>query len=258
MGRKLAIGLVIIVVIGAGLALSGGRVHLKLGEHHAGIGKHIGHHGRRGGMERTINVSGTGAVVTLPDRVHISVGVRSFGKEAADALDVNNTKMTRVVEGLLALGLDRNDIQTSEFSLDRRTNREQVSLENPEGFIGYDIKNKIRIKTAKVELVGTVLDSVIGWGATNIDSLYFSVSNQSELISEARSLAVEDAKVTAADLAEAAGVTLGPILLINEATSQRYRETSAAMEVERLDAEMPIYMTQERVATGVTVTFAIK
>lgn len=258
MGRKLAIGLVIVVVIGAGLVLSGGKLHLRLGEHHVGLkhGKHSGHH-RRGGMERTINVSGTGTVVVLPDRVAVMVGVVSFGKDAATALDINNGKMERVVEGLLSLGLERNDIQTSQFELDKQTDRKKIAPDNPEGLVGYTVRNMVRVQTARVDLVSMILEKVIGWGATNIGGLNFSISNQADLMTEARNLAIEDARATAEEIATASGVDLGKVLLVNERNG-RYRETSVAKEVQRLDADMPIYMTQERVTAGVAVTFAIK
>lgn len=259
--RNLTIGLIIVAVIGSALVLSGRRIHLKLGEHHAAIGKHGGYHGRRGEHsikgERTLSVSGTGTVVVLPDRVGVMVGVNSFGKDAASALKTNNVKMERVVEGLLSLGLERNDIQTSQFELDKETDRKNITKENPEGLVGYTVKNTVRVQTARVDLVSTILEEVIGWGATNIGALDFSISSRSDLMAEARNLAIEDAQATAEEIAEAAEVGLGQILLVNEENG-RYRETSTAKEVQRLDADMPLYMTQERVTAGVSVTFSIE
>lgn len=258
MGRKLAIGLVIVVVIGAGLALSGGRVQVKLGEHHAGIGKHVGHHSKRGGMERTISVGGNGAIIVSPDRARVTIGVRSFAVEANDALNINNEKMRRVIDGLMALGIARKDIQTSDFGLSRRTNRNKTKVGNEDGFVGYDIKNEINVIARDVTLVGDVLDKVIGWGATDIGMLYFSVSDRDELMSRARAMAIDDATDSAQAFAKAAGVVLGAVLIINEDGGRGYGRDGLAEIDERALEEAPIFMTMERINSSVTITFGIE
>jgi hypothetical protein len=258
MFRNLTIGLIIVAAIGGALVLGGGRVHLKLGEHHAGIGKHGGYHGKRGGMERTINVRGTGAVVVAPDRARISIGVRSFSLEASQALDVNNAKMARIIEGLKSIGIERRNIQTSDFELRRRTDRNQTRPGNEDGFVGYDISNKVDVETEKVDLIGTILENVISWGATDINDLDFSLTDKSEEMVLVRTRAIEDARIRAEQLVAAAGVSLGSIVNIKEGGGYSYREREAVSLSGSDMQDVLIFMTPEIVSATVSVTFRLE
>lgn len=263
MGRKLAIGLVIIVVIGAGLHLSGGRVHLKLGEHHAGIGKHIGHHGKRSDKARLISVSGSGVVYAAPDVFTLSIGVESFHADADAALDDNNTRMARVIKGLRELGLSENEVRTTGFQVAKiYLEEEHVGVIEPfsrDGFVGYAAENDIFIRSHQLSLVEPVIGSVVGWGATSVLSLGFSIEDETEYLLQATALAVEDAQAKAQQLVEAAGAELGEIVVIAKNDNRYSRSSSAAPDISAiLGEDAPLFLTVESVNAGVTVTFGIK
>jgi uncharacterized protein YggE len=52
-------------------------------------------------------------------------------------------------------------------------------------------------------------------GANSINGINFDVVDKTQAISEARKLAIEDARATAQELAAAAGVTLGDLYSLN-------------------------------------------
>jgi hypothetical protein len=64
--------------------------------------------------------------------------------------------------------------------------------------------------------LGTLLDTAFRAGANRFDGLSFGVADPEPLRREARVAAVADARAAAETYAEAAGVTLGPILRIEE------------------------------------------
>ncbi len=70
---------------------------------------------------RTITVSGTGTITTVPDQAGFSFGVATAGRTAQEALSANASRMNRLVDVLKKLGLRPADLQTSEISLLRRT-----------------------------------------------------------------------------------------------------------------------------------------
>lgn len=261
MGRKLAIGLVIVVVIGAGLVLSGGQYHVRLGEHHVGLGhgKHAGHHGRRGGMERTIIVGGSGAVLAAPDTANLSIGVETFSVDSGKALDENNGRMTKVIKGLKSLGLTTDEIQTSGFSLRRETDKEKGRPGFEDGFIGYSVSNNIQVRTSQIDLIEGILDQFIGWGATELNSLRFSVEDDSTYLAIARANAVQDARRHAKELVDASGAELGEVLRIDDG-GERYRDrrSPTAVRSDVLDDDAPVFLTTETVYAWVTVTFRIR
>lgn len=63
--------------------------------------------------------------------------------------------------------------------------------------------------------VGELLDLVVKAGANSINGIQFDVADKSKALSEARKAAVADAAMQAKELAEAAGVILGPIQTIS-------------------------------------------
>jgi hypothetical protein len=61
-----------------------------------------------------------------------------------------------------------------------------------------------------------LLDEAVNAGANSINGVTFSVDDQTAAASEARRLAVEDARTKAEELAAAAGLTLGSVVSIAE------------------------------------------
>jgi len=68
-------------------------------------------------FERTITVSGEGQAKAVPNQAHLSAGVVSQGRKAADALSANTRAMNGVFAALRRLGIPDKSIQTSDFSI---------------------------------------------------------------------------------------------------------------------------------------------
>ena len=66
---------------------------------------------------RTITVSGDAEVASKPDQARLSAGVVSQAETAAAALSANSTAMNRVFTALRAAGIPENRMQTSNFSV---------------------------------------------------------------------------------------------------------------------------------------------
>src|SRR5215469_13141910 len=67
---------------------------------------------------RTLTVSGDGEAKAVPDEAHLSAGVVSQAKKAADALAANTRAMNEVFATLKRFGIPEKDIQTSQFSVE--------------------------------------------------------------------------------------------------------------------------------------------
>ena len=81
--------------------------------------------GAAGAGDRTITVSGTGIVTTVPNQAGFSFGVSTTGTTAQQALSSNAVRMNRVIDALKRLGIRPADLQTSEVSLSPNTNSNQ-------------------------------------------------------------------------------------------------------------------------------------
>ncbi len=90
---------------------------------------------------------------------------------------------------------------------------------NPSDVTSFQVQNQVNVVIRDISKVGDVLDSAVAAGANTIYGVNFYVDDSTTASSQARKLAVEDAHQRAQELAEAAGMTLGPVLSISEGYS---------------------------------------
>jgi uncharacterized protein YggE len=160
-----------------------------------------------------LNVNGTGKVYIVPDIAYISIGVRNKSAVVGDALSENNKAAQAISEALKKQGVEADDIQTSAFNVypeiqyDPQTGQETKTL--------YVVDNSVMVTARNLQNLGEILDVVVGSGANTINGISFDIADKTEALSEARRLAVDDAKKQAAELAQAAGITLGKITQVN-------------------------------------------
>jgi uncharacterized protein YggE len=210
--------------------------------------------------KRTISLSASGIVKTTPDMVEIATGVTSEAPSARAALDQNTEAMTKVVEALKAEGIEPKDIQTANFSV--APIYEQRPDDRPDGkppaVVGYRVTNQVRITLRDTAKLGAILDKVVSLGANQIDSIEFGVSEPEALRDEARKLALQNVTDNAKLYAQAAGVSLGPILTITEEESSyqpRYMERAATMAAPKA---VPIEAGTAAVEVRVRVSWEIE
>jgi uncharacterized protein YggE len=161
--------------------------------------------------EVAVNVHGE--VSTVPDSGHISAGVITDGKTAADALDANNKAMRKLLDRLKALGIDPRDVQTASFNL---TPKYRYPKDAAPELIGYTVNHQLSILVKKLDQAGVVMDDLVKDGANQVNGITFAVKDTQKLLDEARKLAIADARRKAEIYAAGAGVKLGKVLRISE------------------------------------------
>jgi uncharacterized protein YggE len=207
-----------------------------------------------------ISVSGNGIVYLTPDIAYIFVGVHTENKDIAEAVDRNNAQAQAVVDALKNLGVAAQDIQTSSFSV-WSSQQYDPATNQPIGFIYY-VDNTVYITVRDLTTLGRLLDTVVGAGANNINSIQFDVADKDAALAEARQQAMDKAKTLAQELAAIAGVQLGAVQSISytDYTPTPYYgmgigggEGAAAP-----NATVPIQPGQIQVSVSVSVTYGIK
>ena len=161
---------------------------------------------------RTLYVTGKGEVYLVPDIAYIYIGVRSQADTVSDALTANNAQAQSIASALKGFGVEDKDIQTTAFNV------YPVQDYSPEGQVTrtyYVVENTIFTKVRNLQKLGEILDSVVRAGANNINGISFDVENRMDAETQARKLAVEDARRKAQELAEASGVALAELQSIN-------------------------------------------
>lgn len=165
---------------------------------------------------RQILVTGTGSVETVPDMAVITLGVTHENKQARAAMDEVSGTVAQMLKRLSDLGIEPRDVQTRQFSLNPVWNDRSGSYSGRGKISGFVASNAVMVRVRKLDDLGRILDAVIEDGANDFNGLQFTVQDPKPLLDTARKAAVADAMARAALLAEAAGVTLGPVRSITD------------------------------------------
>lgn len=203
---------------------------------------------------RTVGVQGSGMASAVPDIAQVTLGVTTADATAQRAIAANGGAVTRIFDYLKGAGVADTDIQTAGLSVgprfrDRRTGEPQA----PE-ITGYVVRNQVRVTVRDLTALGAVLDGVIVAGANEVAGISFDVAERERLSQEALADAVKNARARAQVLAEAAGVTLGPVIEITEGGGGAPRPMLARAEASGL----PVAPGSLSVGSNVSVLFEIR
>ena len=205
-----------------------------------------------------ISVNGDARISVAPDRAEIDGGVITEAKTAREATQANNTAMAAVLTALKNSGIDEKDFQTSRLSLQPQSSANRGNNDGPVRIIGYRASNRVTVRIRDIAKVAQVIDTLTGAGANTISGISFSVSQASKLLDEARTQAMADARRKAEIYANAAGVTLGPPLNINEGMVSGPIPVMRQAKFAAADAmSTPVAPGEEVLHVNVSVSYAI-
>ena len=160
-----------------------------------------------------ITVSGSGKVYLTPDIATISIGIHTEDESATRAVDDNNAQVLKVTQVLNNMDVEENDIQTSNFNISAQLKYNERGDQEETYYI---VDNTVFATVRDLDQLGEIMGAVVEAGANSIFGIQFDVEDKTEALSRARRAAVKDAQIKAEELAQAAGVTLGEVLSINE------------------------------------------
>jgi uncharacterized protein YggE len=206
--------------------------------------------------QRTLTVSGEGETKAVPDEAHLSAGVVTQAKKAADALAANSRAMNAVFATLKRFGIPDKAIQTSEFSIEPRYTSDRNG-NSTSTISGYAVSNTVDV-TVGLPKLGPALDALVASGANSLGNIAFTIHDPKPLLAKARVDAIHDATERAQTYAKAGGFALGPILSVNEGGAEMPRPVYAARMMAAAPAAAPVAAGEEAVSATVSVTFAIR
>ena len=203
-----------------------------------------------------LDVSATGHSDATPDRATVSAGVVIQGKTAREAMIANATFMTAVFDELDATNIPKSNITTSQLSLqpqyDYRNRKKPV-------ITGYEARNTVTVKSDDLDQVGPMLDALVKAGVNKINNVQFSIKDPKNAMDKARQDAIREARAKAEDMADAAGVKLGPLLSMNEGGARAVpqpRNFALAARAESADFT-PISAGDQTLSVTVNLSYGI-
>jgi len=162
-----------------------------------------------------ILVSGRGEVIVSPDTGRISIGVEVTAKTVARAREEAAAATSAVVDSVKSNGVEDRDVKTVGLSIypDYRYPRDGARE-----LVGFVFTNTVTVTVRDLDSMSDVIDDAVdaGGDATRLQGINFEVEDRDAAVAEARDAAMEDARKRAEQLAEAAGVELGPAISISE------------------------------------------
>lgn len=204
-------------------------------------------------MQNRLTVTGTGTVASAPDMAVITLGVTSQAEAAADAMRETNASTTSILALLTEAGIAAGDVQTSDLTLmPIWSNRSPDSGPEGERITGFRATNTVTVRVRDLNGLGQVLDDVLEAGANTFQNLRFALQDPEPALNEARRRAVTDAMARARLYADAAGLTLGPVLEFTESGGN-----GPIMMREAMAAAAPVAGGEVDTEASVTMVFTI-
>jgi uncharacterized protein YggE len=201
-------------------------------------------------------VVGTGVATGIPDQCKLHIALNSMKETAAAALSTCADVAITAIAAVGDVDVEHHDVQTTGLSLQDWFDKDQRQV--TARIATYQLEITIR----PVDGVGPVLAALstsVG-DAVQVRGIQLGVRDPEPLRSEARRLAVEDGGRKAAELSQSAGVRLGPILSIEDATarSQISYVPSARTMSATPASSMPIEPGEVSAVSSITITYAIE
>lgn len=210
----------------------------------------------------TLTVSDSGMVPHAPDTAFVTFGLETSGKSLAEAQKRNSAVMSKVMDRLRDLQIDKERIQTFSFTVspqyrspaNRPTDAPPVSPE----IIGYVVSNMVMVEIRALDRVGTVIEEALKAGANSFQGLHWGLRDEQSIRLSALKQAATKAREKAAVLSEALRVKLVRVLSANEGGHVvRPAAPMARMAMEASASDMPISPGELKIEATVTLVYEI-
>ncbi len=205
---------------------------------------------------RILSVNGSAQVSLAPDIAYIFIGVTTEDADPAAAVEQNNNQVTNVINTLKANDVAEQDILTTNFSI--YVTPKYTPEERPAEST-FTVSNTVYVTLRDLDQIGEVLGTVVRAGANQINGIQFDVADKTAALAQARKLALDNSRVMAEELAQAAGVSLGQIKSINYYGSNYPIAVQFERDMPAMAADVvPISTGQLSITVEVNVVYEIR
>ena len=162
---------------------------------------------------RQVTVVGAGQVQGTPDTLTANVSIDATAPDVTAAMNQSSDRTRAVIDALVNNAkIDRKDISTSSVSLQPQYGADSSAI------TGYRASNSLAVKIRNLDSASQTLALIVSTGgdATRINSVDYSIDDDSQLVKDARARAFDDAKARAEQYAQLSGLDLGKVISISE------------------------------------------
>lgn len=157
----------------------------------------------------TVDVSGEGIVTVVPDQATITVRVEHEGNNPKEVKQMNDRTVNEVFKFLKKAGIDEKYVQTEYLNLNKNYDYNKKTY-------NYVANQTISIQLKDLTKYETLMNGLLETGINRIQGIAFSSSLASQLESQARVKAIQQAKLKAEEYTAALGQSIGKAVHISE------------------------------------------
>ncbi len=205
----------------------------------------------------TITVTGTGQVFGSPDTLTLQIGITAGGSTATGALDEADSRMAALQGSFMHSGVPKAELQTSGLNLNANYNQYNV-------LTGFSASEELTVIMHDVYTAGAVIGAAadVAGNFAHIDDISFSISNQSALLAQARAQAMQNAKTQAIQIANGAGVRLGPVRTVVDEEGQptnynSYGDYNGPLDAAAAPSFVPLQGGKQSLSITVSVVYTL-
>ncbi|SHG58015.1 hypothetical protein SAMN05443549_10513 [Flavobacterium fluvii] len=203
-----------------------------------------------------VNVSGEGKLKVAPDQASISVSIETKGTKAADVKQENDKKMDAILKFIKKSNIATEDFQTQRISLNPNYDADKKKY-------SYIATQSVQILLRDLSKYDVLMEGLVNEGINRIDNVEFKSSKMAQLQSDARKLAIKDAKAKAEDFVSVLGQKVGKALLIQD-NSQGYHPQprvyamKASMAMDESASRETLAIGEIEITANVSVSFVLE
>lgn len=161
-----------------------------------------------------INVSGEGKIKVTPDQAAISISVETKGAKATDVKKENDTKIDAVLKYIKKMNIAKEDFQSQRINLYPNYDYEKKKS-------NYMATQTVVVLLKDLNKYDVLMDGLVDLGINRIDNVEFKSSKMEALQTDARKLAIQNAKAKAEDFVSVLNQKVGKAMTISD-NSQTY------------------------------------
>lgn len=169
---------------------------------------------------KTFAVDGEVKMETATDIATFRVSVvTEGGSDVSDIQKKNIEKMNTINAFLQEQGVEKKDLQTSQYTLSPRYSYAQCdgrSVCPPPAIVGYTLTQSLTVKVRNLEPLGNILSGIVEQGANTVSEVSFAVDDDEDARQKARTEAMKKAQKKAREIAKTGNFRLGKLVSLYE------------------------------------------
>jgi hypothetical protein len=203
-----------------------------------------------------ISVNGEGKVKVIPDEATIEVTVETKGNNVKDVKKQNDIKIEAALKFIKKMNLAPSDFKTQRVALNPQYDYEKKKH-------NYNATQTIEILLKDLSKYDQLMEGLVDAGINRIDSVTFQSSKLVQYQSQARKLAIKEAKLKAEDYVSVIGQKVGRALTISDNTQSYYPQPKYATmkTMEMADTSVPretMALGEINIIANVMVSFILE